>query len=172
MSSYVGKYVCYQQADGGACWGKIKEEAVVNKADGEKEVFILTDRYVRYKRSVNLKHFRQFYPHGLDGPCEAKDLQGGSLSHEVRKVKGDTTIQKGLIDLEKDVVDISEFLELLDTDTLFKAILIAKDSDVLSGKTAVEIGIRALANESSGMSSAVKSELERRLEKLDTEDNE
>lgn len=172
MSEFKGKYVCYQQADGGACWGRIKDEAVVNKIDGEKEVFVLTDRYVRYVRSVDKKYFRQFYPQGLTGPRESKDLQGGELFHEVRKVKGDTTIHKDMIDLDKDVVDVSEFLDMIDKDTLFKAILGAREGGALSGKTAVEIGIRSLAADDNKMSAVVKEELQRRLEKFDTESNE
>ena len=42
--SYVGKYVCYGEKDGSFSWGRIKDEGVVNTPNGEREVFILTDR--------------------------------------------------------------------------------------------------------------------------------
>ena len=43
-SPYIGKYVCFGLPDGSFSWGRIKEEGVVNTPDGEKEVFILTER--------------------------------------------------------------------------------------------------------------------------------
>ena len=39
---HVGKYVCYQQADGGACWGRVKNQGIVNTLKGEREVHVHT----------------------------------------------------------------------------------------------------------------------------------
>jgi len=47
-SPYVGKYVCFGLSDGSFSWGRIKAEGIVNTPNGEKEVFILTDRMTCY----------------------------------------------------------------------------------------------------------------------------
>jgi len=166
-SNYIGKFVCYDQADGGACWGRIKDEAVVNTMAGEKEVFILTDRYVRYVLGQNIKQFRRFYPDidssPMSKPMELdKDgkLQDGDFFHEVRKVRGDSTLRKEMIDLETDIVDLSDIIGLVDEETLFKAVLA---SGPVKGKTAREIGILALM-ENKELSEMVKAELKSRLQ--------
>jgi hypothetical protein len=140
--SYVGKYVCYNQNDGGACWGRIKEEAVVNTMSGEKEVFILTDRYVRHLTGDDRKRFKFFYPDATNEPLMRRPLDG-KISYQVSKVKGDTTIRKELLDLEKDVIDIGDLLKIVDTDTLFRIVMGSWDKGALSGNDAFEIGILA-----------------------------
>lgn len=42
--SFIGKYVCYGEEDGSFTWGRIKDEGLVNTPEGEREVFVLTDR--------------------------------------------------------------------------------------------------------------------------------
>jgi hypothetical protein len=59
---YVGKYVVYNRMDGGACFGLIVDEGFVNTLNGEREVFLLDKRIVRYSRTGDVKRFRRFYP--------------------------------------------------------------------------------------------------------------
>ena len=42
--SFVGKYVCYGNGDGGFCWGKISAEVKINTSIGIVDAFILVDR--------------------------------------------------------------------------------------------------------------------------------
>ena len=152
---YIGKYVCYDQADGGACWGRIKDEGFVTKRDPDtgkpvdKGVFILENRYVRYWRTKDVRNFRKFYPKAAIGDLSAS--YSGSITEEetlfmeTRKVRGDSTLHKDQIDLEKDIIDLDEVLGLVDNDELFKAILNARGGvDRVDGRTAAEIGINAL----------------------------
>jgi len=130
---HVGKYVCYQQADGGACWGKVKDQGFVNTLNGEREVVILSERYVRYERGKNLKQFRFFFPDPISDPKNRKagelDADGKfddnmeNLFHEVRKVPGDSTLRLESIDVENDLMELSEFLDIVDEKTLFSALL-------------------------------------------------
>ena len=152
-SSYIGKYVCYDQADGGACWGRIKDEAVVNTMNGEKEVFILTDRYVRYTRGENMKDFRRYYPDIsdilLNRPMEMKNnkFTSDGLFFEVRKIKGDSTLRKEMIDLENDIIDLGDIKDLLgqvSEDIMFKALLDNNAIRNISGESALAIGLQAL----------------------------
>jgi hypothetical protein len=147
MSEYIGKFVCYDQMDGGACWGRIKDEAEVNTMNGYKEVFILEGRYVRYLRTKNVKNFRRFYPGFAEGDLEeskavSTDENDSQMFLEVRKVKGDSTLRKEMIDLENDIVDLDELLEVVDDELLFKSLLTV--SDPCDGKSAAEIGLKAL----------------------------
>lgn len=167
---YIGMYVCYDQMDGGACWGRIKDEAVVNTMYGEREVFILTDRYVRTPTTSDRKRFGQFYPDAVNDPNLRKPVQQGSQGVEepevtmrVMKVRGDTTVRKEMLNLESDVVDIGDALENVDEDTLFKAVLDARADGQVDGKTAFEIGMSALSQSSNGTYNQVASELKRRL---------
>lgn len=172
---YIGKYVCFTRMDGGACWGRIKDEGLVTKRHPEtgrpieKEVFILENRYVRYWRTHDLKNYRTYYPGAAHGDLSAsmpvsKDDKDG-LFLEVRKVRGDTTLHKDQIDLERDIVDFSEVLDIVDDDTLFKAILNSENERV-TGETALEIGVQALLKDKSLSDDAVK-ELKKRLGKFD-----
>lgn len=158
MSEYIGKFVCYTQMDGGCCWGRIKDEAIVNSMDGDKEVFILEHRYVRYVRTKNLKNFRRFFPDFAEGvsPGDAsmamiygddKIQKEEELFFEVRKVRGDSTLRKEMIDLENDIIDIEAVLDVVSSEVLFKAILNAKTSEEVTGKTALEIGLNVLLND-------------------------
>ena len=146
MCNFIGKYVCYSRADGGACWGRIKDEAIVNSIHGEKEVFILSDRYVRYQRTADVKDFRRYYPQfsSSSTPVPHPD----ELFWEVHKVRGDTTLRKEMIDLENDIVELDDVLSAVEDDALFKAVLGAGNGEV-KGKDALEIGINALLKDES-----------------------
>jgi hypothetical protein len=176
MKDFIGKFVCYDQMDGGACWGRIKDEAIVNTMKGEKEVFILEHRYVRYWRTKNVKNFRKFFPgfavddftssspmihETSEGEDKAKEEE--ELFLEVRKVRGDSTLRKEMIDLDNDIVDLDDILGVVDDETLFKAILSAKAGADVSGKNAMEIGLNALLKEKELSDIAVKA-LKKRLE--------
>lgn len=177
-SEYIGKFVCYDQADGGCCWGRIKDEAEVNTMSGYKEVFILSDRFVRYVRGKNVSRFRRFYPDiansMMSKPMEmGKDgkLKDGDFFHEVRKVKGDTTLRKEMIDLDKHIIDLSDLLTVMSEDELFKIILtpripdneMAGSVEGIDGETALEIGIQAVLR-IGGLSDEVKEVLLKRLQ--------
>jgi hypothetical protein len=169
-SEYIGKYVCYDRADGGACWGRIKDVAIVNKIDGEKEVFILEHRYVRYWRNHDLKHFRTFYPnaavgnfsnpiHGSKGKADdTNSIPGGQdeIFMEVKKVRGDSTLHLDQIDLERDIIDLDDVLGAVDDELLFKAVLNAKTDKAIDGKSALEIGLNALLKDASLSGEATK----------------
>ena len=43
-SQYISKYVCYGNANGGFCFGKIKGIVQINTAAGIRDAFIMTDR--------------------------------------------------------------------------------------------------------------------------------
>jgi hypothetical protein len=148
MSEYIGKFVCYNQADGGACWGRIKDEAIVNSMDGEKEVFILEHRYVRYLRTKNLNNFRTYFPDLSDLDYSKATIHGDDkkeeLFFEIRRIKGDSILHKHMIDLKNDLVDLDDVLAVVDDETLFKAILSAKTGAKIYGKNALEIGLNAL----------------------------
>lgn len=146
---YIGKYVCYNSLDGGCCWGRIKDEGFVTKLDGEHAVFILEDRWQRYQRTKDLRHFRTVFPGAINSEVDpglayaaSTDPEDG-LYFEVRKVRGDSTLWKELVDLENDIVDLEDVLKEVDKDELFKAILSPRDEPV-DGKTALEIGIQAI----------------------------
>jgi len=156
-SPYVGKYVCYDQADGGACWGRIKDEAVVNTMKGEKEVFILDSRWNRHcGAELAAKRYKQFYDMTTS---TLQGSEGGDLG--VRKIKGDSTLKKEMIDLENDIIDIGDILDFVDDGTLFKAIMSARGGEgKVDGKTALEIGLQAVMSEMDG---AAVAEMKRRL---------
>jgi hypothetical protein len=130
---HVGKYVCYQRADGGACWGRVKDQGFVNTLKGEREVLILTERYVRYERTKNLKEFAYFFPDVLNDPHNKKAMRRTEdglenfhpeeIFYEVRKVPGDSTLRLEEINAESDLMELDEFLEIVDEKTLFEALL-------------------------------------------------
>jgi len=173
--SYIGKYVCYDREDGGACWGRIKDEAIVIKRHPEtgkmveKEVFILENRYVRYYRTKDLKNFRTFYPNASVGNFSnpqygkasgnsfagAMDCGDDEVFLETKKVTGDSTLHKDQIDLERDIVDLDDVLGMVDDEVLFKAILGAK-GETVDGKTAMEIGLNALLKDEACSAEAAK----------------
>lgn len=169
MSEYVGKFVCYDRADGGACWGRIKEEAYVNTMEGEKEVFILDRRYNRYRRTKDLRRFRQFFPGMSSVGCDpgmssaGSTVEGEELFLEVRRIKGDTILHKDAIDLERDIVDIDDMLKEVDEEELFKAVLNVSCRKEIRGKDAFEIGVQALLNDPS-LSDEAKRDLKKRME--------
>jgi len=167
MSEFIGKFVCYDQADGGFCWGRIKDEAVVNTIHGEKEVFILTDRYVRYARTKDLRNFRRFYPMAQQvTPRTASSPgsveEGDEVFMETRKVRGDSTLRKEMIDLENDVIDLEDVLGAVDDETLFKAVLDARAGAKVTGKTAIEVGLNSLLSDD-GLSVTARDVLRKRL---------
>jgi hypothetical protein len=144
----IGKHVCYDAIDGGACWGRIKEVVKVNTMKGEVEAFILSDRYNRYVRGKNLKQFRQFFPDKNDPTKHVSGQISGDgkfsddpdLFLESRKIKGDSILQIRMIDLERDVVDVSDLIGKVDTDLLFQAFLDGRGMGE-NGRTALEIGM-------------------------------
>jgi hypothetical protein len=79
---------------------------------------------------------------------------------EVRRVKGDSTLRKEMIDLDSDIIDFGDLLDIASDDEIFKAIMSAK-SGLANGKTALEMGLRAIVKEDDGI--IVKEELKRRL---------
>lgn len=177
---YIGKYVCYDRADGGACWGRIKDEGIVSKREEvngkwrhvEKEVFILENRYVRYWRTADLKNYRNYYPGAsvgdlsLSKPMSLDENDRPFL--EVKKVRGDSTLHKEQIDLERDIVDFSDILQVVDDETLFKAMLNNKSCDAVTGRNAREIGLQALLNDKE-LSDDVIKELQSRVGNFDIE---
>jgi hypothetical protein len=175
-SPFIGKFVCYNAVDGGACWGRIKAECTVNTMSGEKEAFILEGRMVAYLRASLGVTVKTFKP-GLLVPVRtaALDLTTGKLTDdvgiEVKKFKGDTLIRKDVIDLERDVIDLGEFHEKFDSllgnlseDALFLA-LMRGQSVGLCGNKALELGLNQLMGSDVGLEERVKQELRKRLEK-------
>lgn len=151
---HVGKYVCFQRADGGACWGRVKDQGFVNTLNGEREVLILTDRYVRYERCQNLAMFRYYFPDVLNDPHMKKamkldgdkleDFNDDELFFEVKKVPGDSTLRLESINAETDLMDLHDLLDAVDEKTLFEALLAgqtiqecfeeAKDKEIVGSK--------------------------------------
>lgn len=153
---HVGKFVCYQRADGGACWGKVKDQGFVNTLKGEREVLILTDRYVRYERGRDLKNFRIFFPDPIndpelrkpmkavgakeDGSAKLQDFQRGELFFEVRLVPGDSTLRLESINEDKDLIDAKDLLEIVNEKTLFQALMAGRTiSDALKDGKDMEV---------------------------------
>lgn len=137
---HVGKYVCYQRADGGACWGKVTNQGFVNTLNGEREVLILSERYVRYERCKNLSHFRYYFPDVLNDPHNKKavkatgpgekdfeDFKESELFYEVRKVPGDSTLRLEEINPETDLMELDEFLDIVDDKTCFEALMAGRN---------------------------------------------
>jgi len=143
--------VCFQRADGGACWGRVKDQGLITKRDWsvrgpgefvECEVLILTDRYVRYQRNRDLHKFRMFFPDVLADPHMRKPVeitgtdssgnptgfnQNAEFFFEVRFVPGDSTLRLEEINEEKDIItDVTELLEIVDEKTLFEALLASR----------------------------------------------
>jgi hypothetical protein len=145
---HVGKFVCYQRADGGACWGRVKDQGFVNTMKGEREVLILDQRYVRYERNKNVKQFRQFYPDAENDPSLRRPMQVNKdgqleglgmakapsdylsvdeeLFFEVRYKPGDSTLRLESIDEERDLIEPDELFDVVDRETLFEALLAGK----------------------------------------------
>jgi len=173
--NYVGRFVCYEQLDGGACWGKIKDLVYINTQNGEKPAFILTNRIVRYSRNKNVKTFRRFYPNYNEGdlslsrPVDAGSdgLEDGDYFLENRFIGRDSLLRLDSINVERDVVDCSKFLDLLSEGDLFLAVLRGNidyeannNKTLVGGQNILEIGLRCLlATEFE----KVKEELNKRL---------
>jgi hypothetical protein len=169
---FVGKYVVYDRMDGGACFGRIVDEGVVNTLKGEREVFLLDNRIVRYARTTDQARFRRFFPDAAEPSASVPgslssdgSFRAGGVFMETSRVKGVTTLRKESIDLERDVVDASDLLELVDDETLFLALLGGRERGVPVGRDAAEMGLMdMLASDSSPFREEVKAELARRLE--------
>jgi hypothetical protein len=155
-SSYIGKYVCYDQLDGGACWGRIKDEAKVNTMKGEKEVFILENRWVRYASTMDRGRFRVFYPDASNSPARRIMIQGkdglrdpepGEVQFEVYKVRGDSTLRKEMINLEKDIIDAEELIRRVGVEVIFRAVLAGRDAGLADCRSAMEIGLQSLLHD-------------------------
>jgi len=91
--SFVGKYVCWGNAEGGFCFGRIESEAAVNTAKGRKEVFVLVDRLSR------------------------------SASGHVARIPYKTTLRKEMIDLANDVFDRKPGFDTMTDEQLFLTML-------------------------------------------------
>lgn len=156
-SPYIGKYVCYDQMDGGACWGRIKDEARVNTMKGEKEVFILEERWVRYQATADKRRFRVFYPDPENSPARSTMVVDGDGSPrapvhgevflEVRKVRGDSTLRKESINLETDIVDVEEMMRRVGMDNVVREVMSADPQagmQELVTSVGVEIVFRAV----------------------------
>lgn len=176
-SDFIGKYVCYDAIDGGACWGRIKAEAKVNTVNGLVDVFILSGRLVRYKRARQGTTLKVGTPD--DGFRTMSQVDGGKLESdlvfEVRRFNGDTILWKSGINVEKDVIDIEQFVNRVSTDDLFLAVMRGRDSGS-TAKTALELGIEALCGavqacdkkaapaDTESIEPRLKEELKKRLE--------
>ena len=95
----TGKYVCYGDADGKFCWGRIVGEATVNSPFGPKEVFILEDR--------------------MTGP------HGNGVVHQT----GRTTVRKEKLCVETDVVERKMGMEDLNDEELFLVVMSGRLED-------------------------------------------
>ena len=163
---YVGKYVCHQRIDGGACWGKIKDQGFINTMDGEKEMVILTDRYVRYVDPYKRNRF-------FGVPTNAIESENGIFL--VKSIPGDSILRLDVIDVEKDIIDIGDLADLVDNETLFKALSLTKydnrgitfdksGGDVF-GVSAIEIGLKQMiANDEDFKNNTSKSLMKRLFE--------
>ena len=171
-SPFIGKFVCYNAFDGGACWGRIKSECVINTMSGEKEAFILEGRvmvHLRAAKGITAK----IVTTGIPTPTRtiAVDPTTGKASDdivmEVIKCKGDTLIRKDVIDLDRDVIDLDEVLEQAPEDVLFLALMKGQE-DGVSGELveknkALELGLKHMSN--SGLEESIKKALKNRMEK-------
>lgn len=173
MNDFIGKYVCYDQMDGGACWGRIKDEAVVNTMNGEKSVFILTDRYVRYLTGDNDdRDLRRFYPDPSLQPTMYKSMQKTPQGIEdicenrqygIKKIYGESTIRVESLDLENDIVDLNDILSIVGEEKLFGELLKSFQNDnEINGKTALEIGLYVLLDDEE-LSQIVKDKIKKHL---------
>lgn len=136
MGKFIGKYVCYGNADGLFCWGRIKAEAEVNTVEGPREVFILEGR--------------------MSGPYRA----GGE---KIRKFKGDTILRKDMIDLEKDIFDKeSGGLGTLTDDDLFLLVLKSRE---IESRDLGHLGVRNMlvAEAGGNLEEFAKNELRNRV---------
>jgi hypothetical protein len=95
-----------------------------------------------------------------EGEDKAKEEE--ELFLEVRKVRGDSTLRKEMIDLDNDIVDLEDILGVVDDETLFRAILSAKACADVNGNDAMEIGLNALLQEKE-LSDIAVSALKKRL---------
>jgi hypothetical protein len=164
---YVGKFVCYDQMDGGACWGKIKDLVYINTLEGEKLSFILTNRIVRYLRTRDVGNFRKFYPDYPEGDLSSSSsmsMEGkqDGMFFENRFIGRDSLLMLDSINVETDIIDCDNFLDLLSEGELFSAVMEGRGdydtsdkyrtmkggdkvmSDKESGGNILEIGIKCL----------------------------
>jgi ribosomal protein L35AE/L33A len=166
-SPFIGKYVCYNAVDGGACWGRIKDECKINTMDGEKDAFLLEGSIVAYKRAttgITAKVMKTGVP--LPAATITLNPQTGQLGTdveiEIRKFKGDTLIRKDVIDLERDVIDLDEYIGKTPEDTLFLALMRGR-AEGLFGNLALEIGLSQLTGLDISVENRIKRELQKRL---------
>lgn len=175
VNSNVGKYVCYNSVDGGACWGRIKAECKVNTMGGEKEAFILEDRVVAHLTATLGVTAKVFSAGSTNSRTMATNPFNGQLSDEVEvsvtHVKGDTLIRKDVIDLAKDVIDLDDFWGKVPEDKLFVALIQGREGPFFQNK-ALEIGLNKLLGSDFGLKERVKQELKARMEKRANEQEE
>jgi len=172
-SEFLGKYVCYNSIDGGACWGRIKDECKVNTMTGEKDAFILENRVVAHlgaKQGMTAKVFP------IGGAVSSRTMSmnpaTGQLSDDleiqVTHIRGDTILRKDQIDLTRDVIDLDDFWGRVPEDTLFLALVGCRESEEFKNK-ALEIGLNKLLGSDHGLQERVKQELKTRMEQRKNE---
>ena len=161
MSEFVGKYVCFTRMDGGCCWGRIREEAISNTMGGEKEVFILEDRWVRHNFGARRgSKPNVFFPDPTNDPTMYR--VEGNHGFRVEKVRGVTTVRKEMLNLDTDIIDLSEIMNNASEELIMNLLL--SDLEPESAESALEIGLRSLM-----ASDDLIEKIKRRARQLDQE---
>lgn len=170
--NFIGKYVCYNSVDGGACWGRIKAECKINTMDGEKEAFILEHRVVAHLKACQGVTAKSYNIGSRNSRTQALNPFNGQTSDEVEvsvtHIKGDTLIRKDVIDLTKDVIDLDDFWGKVPEDKLFVALVQGREGPFFQNP-ALEIGLNKLLGSDFGLKERVKQELKARMEKRENE---
>jgi len=95
---------------------------------------------------------------------QTRQTSANAVGIELKKCKGDTLIRKDVIDLQRDIIDLDEFLSKVPEDTLFLA-LMRGQAEGLSGNKALEMGLIQLMDSDNDLEERLKQELKNRLEK-------
>ena len=107
--------MCLHREDGSGCWGRVVGESEVNTADGQKECFILSERYIR------------------------------SNIGKTSRVSWETMLRKDQVDLERDVCDVRDFLKGADEGEILKALLRGKCvNGNMDGMSLSEMGLQSM----------------------------
>lgn len=124
--SYKGKIVVYRNVDGGFCYGRIKDEVVVNTMEGEKAAFILEDRIVGYL--CDAKGKVEFPRNQLLTSAICQD--GKEFFLRTTHVPRDSILRLDAIDVEKDIMAFDDLLGQFTDDELFVIILVGKVTEM------------------------------------------
>jgi len=168
-SKYIGKYVCYNSIDGGACWGRIKMECKVNTMSGEKDAFVLENRIVAHQKANSGMTVKVF---PLGGAVASKTMSlnpdtnqlGDDLEVKITHIKGDSVIRQDVIDMDRDIIDLAAVWGRFTEDQLFLALLCGKESGYF-GNRALDLGLVSFLGSEKGVQERVKQEIESRMEK-------